>query len=194
MEEFKKLTKINNTKIIEMLNSSKIDSLTNSDNNGVKKINYLYSEYDYSIENLNKNIKEVKEELELINEINKLKDTNDLKLINDAIKLSDQLVFNENKDKYSPLLKTQYDEIVKNNKKLIIEELEILYLNKIRGKIDKFFRQLSGNDDPKSTLHDNLIIIDYAGYSWEDYWDEQHEAKIQNILVELEKKAEKPVL
>ena len=160
MEEFKKLTKINNTKIIEMLNSSKIDSLTNSDNNGVKKINYLYSEYDYSIENLNKNIKEVKEELELINEINKLKDTNDLKLINDAIKLSDQLVFNENKDKYSPLLKTQYDEIVKNNKKLIIEELEILYLNKIRGKIDKLFRQLSGNDDPKSTLHDNLIIIE----------------------------------
>ncbi|WP_406602510.1 hypothetical protein ACJA29_03515 [Metamycoplasma sualvi] len=160
MEEFKKLTKINNTKIIEMLNSSKIDSLTNSDNNGVNKINYLYSECDYSIENLNKNIKEVKEELELINEINKLKDTNDLKLINDAIKLSDQLVFNENKDKYSPLLKTQYDEIVKNNKKLIIEELEILYLNKIRGKIDKFFRQLSGNDDPKSTLHDNLIIIE----------------------------------
>lgn len=41
---------------------------------------------------------------------------------------------------------------------------------------------------------DNLIIIDYAGYSWEDYWDEQHEAKIKNILVELEKKAEKPVL
>ena len=160
MEEFKKLTKINNTKIIEMLNSSKIDSLTNSDNNGVKKINYLYSEYEYSIENLNKNIKEVKEELELINEINKLKDTNDLKLINDAIKLLDRLVFNENKDKYSPLLKTQYDEIVKNNKKLIIEELEILYLNKIRGKIDKFFRQLSGNDDPKSTLHDNLIIIE----------------------------------
>ena len=160
MEEFKKLTKINNTKIIEMLNSSKIDSLTNSDNNGVNKINYLYSEYEYSIENLNKNIKEVKEELELINEINKLKDTNDLKLINDAIKLLDQLVFNENKDKYSPLLKTQYDEIVKNNKKLIIEELEILYLNKIRGKIDKFFRQLSGNDDPKSTLHDNLIIIE----------------------------------
>lgn len=160
MEEFKKLTKINNTKIIEMLNSSKIDSLTNSDNNGVNKINYLYSECDYSIENLNKNIKEVKEELELINEINKLKDTNDLKLINDAIKLSDQLVFNENKDKYSPLLKTQYDEIVKNNKKLIIEELEILYLNKIRGKIDKLFRQLSGNDDPKSTLHDNLIIIE----------------------------------
>ena len=160
MEEFKKLTKINNTKIIEMLNSSKIDSLTNSDNNGVKKINYLYSEYDYSIENLNKNIKEVKEELELINEINKLKDTNDLKLINDAIKLLDRLVFNENKDKYSPLLKTQYDEIVKNNKKLIIEELEILYLNKIRGKIDKLFRQLSGNDDPKSTLHDNLIIIE----------------------------------
>ena len=72
----------------------------------------------------------------------------------------DRLVFNENKDKYSPLLKTQYDEIVKNNKKLIIEELEILYLNKIRGKIDKFFRQLSGNDDPKSTLHDNLIIIE----------------------------------
>lgn len=160
MEEFKKLTKINNTKIIEMLNSSKIDSLTNSDNNGVKKINYLYSEYEYSIENLNKNIKEVKEELELINEINKLKDTNDLKLINDAIKLLDRLVFNENKDKYSPLLKTQYDEIVKNNKKLIIEELEILYLNKIRGKIDKLFRQLSGNDDPKSTLHDNLIIIE----------------------------------
>lgn len=160
MEEFKKLTKINNTKIIEMLNSSKIDSLTNSDNNGVNKINYLYSECDYSIENLNKNIKEVKEELELINEINKLKDTNDLKLINDAIRLLDQLVFNENKDKYSPLLKTQYDEIVKNNKKLIIEELEILYLNKIRGKIDKFFRQLSGNDDPKSTLHDNLIIIE----------------------------------
>lgn len=160
MEEFKTLTKINNTKIIEMLNSSKIDSLTNSDNNGVKKINYLYSEYDYSIENLNKNIKEVKEELELINEINKLKDTNDLKLINDAIKLLDQLVFNENKDKYSPLLKTQYDEIVKNNKKLIIDELEILYLNKIRGKIDKFFRQLSGNDDPKSTLHDNLRIIE----------------------------------
>ena len=160
MEEFKKLTKINNTKIIEMLNSSKIDSLTNSDNNGVNKINYLYSECDYSIENLNKNIKEVKEELELINEINKLKDTNDLKLINDAIKLLDQLVFNENKDKYSPLLKTQYDEIVKNNKKLIIEELEILYLNKIRGKIDKFFRQLSGNDDPNSTLHDNLIIIE----------------------------------
>lgn len=160
MEEFKKLTKINNTKIIEMLNSSKIDSLTNSDNNGVKKINYLYSEYDYSIENLNKNIKEVKEELELINEINKFKDTNDLKLINDAIKLLDWLVFNENKDKYSPLLKTQYDEIVKNNKKLIIEELEILYLNKIRGKIDKLFRQLSGNDDPKSTLHDNLRIIE----------------------------------
>lgn len=160
MEEFKKLTKINNTKIIEMLNSSKIDSLTNSDNNGVNKINYLYSECDYSIANLNKNIKEVKEELELINEINKLKDTNDLKLINDAIKLSDQLVFNENKDKYSPLLKTQYDEIVKNNKKLIIEELEILYLNKIRGKIDKLFRQLSGNDDPNATLHDNLIIIE----------------------------------
>ena len=41
---------------------------------------------------------------------------------------------------------------------------------------------------------DNLIIIDYAGYSGEDYWDEEHEAKIQNILVELEKKAEKPVL
>ncbi len=41
---------------------------------------------------------------------------------------------------------------------------------------------------------DNLIIIDYAGYNWEDYWDEEHEAKIQNILVELEKKAEKPVL
>ena len=41
---------------------------------------------------------------------------------------------------------------------------------------------------------DNLIIIDYAGYSSEDYWDKEHEAKIQNILVELEKKAEKPVL
>lgn len=41
---------------------------------------------------------------------------------------------------------------------------------------------------------DNLIIIDYAGYSGEDYWDEEHEAKIQDILVELEKKAEKPVL
>ena len=41
---------------------------------------------------------------------------------------------------------------------------------------------------------DNLIIIDYAGYSGEDYWDKEHEAKIQNILVELEKKAEKPVL
>lgn len=41
---------------------------------------------------------------------------------------------------------------------------------------------------------DNLIIIDYAGYSSEDYWDEEHKAKIQNILVELEKKAEKPVL
>lgn len=41
---------------------------------------------------------------------------------------------------------------------------------------------------------DNLVIIDYAGYNWEDYWDEEHEAKIQNILVELEKKAEKPVL
>ena len=34
---------------------------------------------------------------------------------------------------------------------------------------------------------DNLIIIDYAGYSSEDYWDEEHEVKIQNILVELEK-------
>ena len=41
---------------------------------------------------------------------------------------------------------------------------------------------------------DNLIIIDYAGYSSEDYWDEEHKAKIQNILVELKKKAEKPVL
>lgn len=41
---------------------------------------------------------------------------------------------------------------------------------------------------------DNLIIIDYAGYSSEDYWDKEHEAKIQNILVELEKKAEKLVL
>ena len=41
---------------------------------------------------------------------------------------------------------------------------------------------------------DNLIIIDYAGYSGEDYWDEEHEAKIQNILVELEKKAEEPIL
>ena len=33
-------------------------------------------------------------------------------------------------------------------------------MNKNRGKNDKLFRQLSGNDDPKSTLHDNLIIIE----------------------------------
>ena len=34
---------------------------------------------------------------------------------------------------------------------------------------------------------DNLIIIDYAGYSSEDYWDEEHETKIGNILAEFEK-------
>lgn len=34
---------------------------------------------------------------------------------------------------------------------------------------------------------DNLMIIDYAGYSSEDYWDKEHEVKIQNILAEFEK-------
>ena len=38
---------------------------------------------------------------------------------------------------------------------------------------------------------DNLIIIDYAGYNWEDYWDEEHEAKIKNILEQFEEKNKK---
>ena len=65
-------------------------------------------------------------------------------------------------------------------------------------KLQSFLYNIHINDIHSGNVgydeDDNLIIIDYAGFSWEDYWDEQHEAKIQNILVELEKKTEKPVL
>lgn len=40
---------------------------------------------------------------------------------------------------------------------------------------------------------DNLIIIDYAGYSSESYWDEEHETKIRNILAELEKECKESI-
>ena len=64
--------------------------------------------------------------------------------------------------------------------------------------LQKFLNNIHINDIHSGNVgydeDDNLIIIDYAGYSGEDYWDEEHEAKIQDILVELEKKAEKPVL
>ena len=64
--------------------------------------------------------------------------------------------------------------------------------------LQKFLNNIHINDIHSGNVgydeDDNLIIIDYAGYSSVDYWDEEHEAKIQDILVELEKKAEKSVL
>ena len=57
--------------------------------------------------------------------------------------------------------------------------------------LQKFLNNIHINDIHSGNVgydeDDNLIIIDYAGYSWEDYWDEEHEAKIQDILVELKK-------
>lgn len=61
----------------------------------------------------------------------------------------------------------------------------------------KFLNNIHINDIHSGNVgydeDDNLIIIDYAGYSNEDYWDEEHENKIQNILAELEKERKESV-
>lgn len=57
--------------------------------------------------------------------------------------------------------------------------------------LQSFLNKIDINDIHSGNVgydeYDDLVIIDYAGYSGEYYWDEDHENKIQNILAELEK-------
>ena len=159
INDFQKMANINNIKIINILTSSSIHSFENSDINGINKINYLFNEYGFSLNDLNNPSLEVKHDLEIINEITRLQNSNNINLIKEAINKREKVFFTESENKYKEL-ESKYNQLIKENKDLIIEEIYNLMSKQIIGKLDEFLRKLSNNLNTKSSLHDNLKIIE----------------------------------